>query len=295
MEERLAKAASVLTNTENNLTDRFRALFVLKNLGGAAAIDAISKVFSDESALLKHECAYCLGQIRDPYAIDCLTTVLDDEQQDVMVRHEAGEALGAIGDERAVDILTKYKNDERPELSETCQIALDLIKWASSGEALPEGSVNPYASVDPAPPTAPKSPEELKADLLNTDLSLFQRYRALFALRNDGSEEAVLAIVAGLDDTSALFRHEIAYVLGQMQHPAAVEGLSKRLVIPEENYMVRHECAEALGAIATEECLPILQKYAKDSEQVVRESCEVALDMHAHETSGSFQYASVDE
>ena len=41
-----------------------------------------------------------------------------------------------------------------------------------------------------------------------------------------------------------------AYVLGQMQHPASVEGLKARLQDAEENYMVRHECAEALGSIA---------------------------------------------
>lgn len=35
------------------------------------------------------------------------------------------------------------------------------------------------------------------------------------------------AIVAGLNDKSALFRHEMAYVLGQMQHPESVEGLRK--------------------------------------------------------------------
>lgn len=45
--------------------------------------------------------------------------------------------------------------------------------------------------------------------------------------------------------------------------------------------MVRHEAAEALGSIATDECLPILVEMAKAPgvPRVVRESCEVALDM----------------
>lgn len=55
--------------------------------------------------------------------------------------------------------------------------------------------------------------------------------------------------------------------------------------------MVRHECAEALGAIATDECRSILEKYLKDQERVVRESCEVALDMCDYENSEEFQYA----
>lgn len=55
--------------------------------------------------------------------------------------------------------------------------------------------------------------------------------------------------------------------------------------------MVRHEAAEALGSIGTKDCYPALQTFAKDSERVVRESCEVGLDMWEHENSGNFQYA----
>jgi HEAT repeat protein len=45
--------------------------------------------------------------------------------------------------------------------------------------------------------------------------------------------------------------------------------------------MVRHEAAEALGSIATPEVLTTLKAHASPEEQsrVVRESCEVALDM----------------
>jgi deoxyhypusine monooxygenase len=53
--------------------------------------------------------------------------------------------------------------------------------------------------------------------------------------------------------------------------------------------MVRHECAEALGSVATETCLPVLQRFAGDAERVVKESCDVALDMHAYESSGVFE------
>ena len=55
--------------------------------------------------------------------------------------------------------------------------------------------------------------------------------------------------------------------------------------------MVRHECAEALGSIATDECMKVLDDYKEDKEVVVKESCEVALDMCEYENSDSFQYA----
>ena len=55
--------------------------------------------------------------------------------------------------------------------------------------------------------------------------------------------------------------------------------------------MVRHEAAEALGSIGKEECLSVLQRYSEDGERVVKESCEVALDMLEYESSEQFQYA----
>jgi len=42
--------------------------------------------------------------------------------------------------------------------------------------------------------------------------------------------------------------------------------------------MVRHEAAEALGAVGTTAALEVLRKFLSDPEQVVRESCQVALD-----------------
>jgi len=45
--------------------------------------------------------------------------------------------------------------------------------------------------------------------------------------------------------------------------------------------MVRHEAAEALGGIATPEVLPHLREWMskEDAPRVVRESCQVAIDM----------------
>lgn len=285
----------VLVDPGVDLTQRFRALFTLRNLGGAEAIDWISKAFSDESALLKHELAYCLGQMQDRRAIPTLTDVLKDTQQEPMVRHEAGEALGAIGDSVVLDLLKEYSQDPVIEVAETCQLAVRRLEWLQSGgdRQLEDGSTdkNPYSSVDPAPPAARKTVPELRSTLLDEGLPLFERYRAMFALRNLGTEEAALALGDGLQCSSALFRHEIGYVLGQMQHPAAVPALRAALERSCENPMVRHEAAEALGSIGRDECLAVLQRYRGDQERVVKESCEVALDMLEYENSEQFQYA----
>ncbi len=55
---------AILLDEKRPMKERYRALFTLRNLGGRESIDEISRCFSDQSALLKHECAYCLGQVR---------------------------------------------------------------------------------------------------------------------------------------------------------------------------------------------------------------------------------------
>jgi deoxyhypusine monooxygenase len=81
-----------------------------------------------------------------------------------------------------------------------------------------------YTSIDPAPPSSgllagtPK-PEDvsdggifaLKAKLLDTSLPLFERYRAMFALRNVGTPAAVDALASGFSDDSALFKYAVIH------------------------------------------------------------------------------------
>lgn len=281
-----------LADQSQPLTNRFRALFTLQNLGGHEAIDCISKCF-DPSALLKHELAYCLGQMQDEYAIPYLIRVLKDKKQEAMVRHEAGEALGAIGSPEVLNVLREYASDPQIEVAETCQLALQRIEWLNekSSQESKNLSTNPYKSIDPAPPSQTEDTETLKNILLDESRPLFERYRAMFSLRNKGDEDSVLALADGLKCRSALFRHEIAYVLGQMQHEAAIPQLIQNLEDLRESAMVRHECAEALGSIAKDQCLTALEKYSKDQERVVKESCVVALDMYNYEQSKDFQYA----
>lgn len=284
---------AVLNNVDRPLKERFRALFTLRNINTPLAIDEICRSFGDASALLKHESAYCLGQMQNTVAIAPLTAVLADVQQEPMVRHEAAEALGAIGDASVRSTLEQYLHDECIEVRETCEIALARVDWLASRQAAAEheGDDNPFASVDPSPPAATRDVAELRRVLLDDSETLFTRYRAMFSLRNLRTEEAVRAIGAGLKCGSALFRHEIAFVLGQLQEPCSVPFLAESLCDAAENEMVRHECAEALGAIATDECTELLNAYVTDGKRVVKESCEVALDMCEYENSKEFQYA----
>jgi deoxyhypusine monooxygenase len=325
----------ILTSESEPLARRFRALFSLKHLASVKpptvqtepAIEAIAAAFTSPSALLKHELAYCLGQSGHNAAVAPLRGVLEDKEEDAMCRHEAAEALGALSDKGSLDLLKQLRDDTQEEevVRETCDIAVDRIEWEHGLQKGTEqlkkrygGSISQhilalltedsdFTSIDPAPPLpqsteAPSIPD-LEKTLLDTSLPLFQRYRAMFALRDLSSPPdlptavpAVHALARGFGDPSALFRHEIAFVFGQLSHPASIPSLTEALSNTKEASMVRHEAAEALGSLGDEEGVEdTLRKFLDDPEQVVRDSVIVALDMAEFEKNGEVEYAIVPQ
>ncbi|RDA96263.1 hypothetical protein CP533_1785 [Ophiocordyceps camponoti-saundersi (nom. inval.)] len=304
-----------LCSESTPLPVRFRALFSLKHVAKTSqgqpaddAIDAIAAGFKSPSALLKHELAYCLGQTGKDAAIEPLRQVLSDLQEDPMCRHEAAEALGALGKMDNLSLLQYFRDREGEDVvvKETCEIAIDRIQWenstARSQEKLRQSD---FASVDPAPPMpeSGKTVDDLGKELMDVKSPLFLRYRAMFALRDLASRPdaptaipAVLALAEGFKDKSALFRHEIAFVFGQLSHPASIPALTAALSDVNEASMVRHEAAEALGSLGGEDGVEeILKRFLKDKEKVVRESVVVALDMADYEKSADAEYALVPE
>ncbi|MBT4070929.1 MAG: HEAT repeat domain-containing protein [Euryarchaeota archaeon] len=139
--------------------------------------------------------------------------------------------------------------------------------------------ISQYGSVDPAPPSTESDVEKLKHQLLDENMQMFQRMRAVFSLRNNGTDEACLVLCSAFTSKSALLRHELAYVLGQMQNSVAVPTLIERLSDLDEHIMVRHEAAEAMGAIGDISAKPVLERFLNDENIEVAESCEVALDL----------------
>lgn len=125
----------------------------------------------------------------------------------------------------------------------------------------------------------------------------------MFALRDMASPPdlptavpAIHALASGFKDPSALFRHEIAFVFGQLSHPASIPSLTETLSDTSEVSMVRHEAAEALGSLGDEEGVEAtLRLFSDDPEQVVRDSVIVALDMAEFEKNGEKEYATLGD
>jgi HEAT repeat protein len=142
-----------------------------------------------------------------------LSRVLSDPEDAIIARHEAAEALGALGDASTIPVLRTQLHDPNVEIQETAQLALDLLDWRAraGSSAEPEGplDVNPYQSHDPAPADlASKTVAQLRADLLDASKSMFDRYRAMFSLRNRGTRECV-EVGAGAGAAAGVIRAQL--------------------------------------------------------------------------------------
>ena len=124
--------------------------------------------------------------------------------------------------------------------------------------------VSEYGSVDPAPASDEINFETMKSILLDDSARMFERMRVVFKFRNIRDSQSCIALCQAFSTKSALLRHELAYVLGQMQMDEAIPTLTDRLSDLNEHVMVRHEAAEALGAIGNLSATPVLAAYLAD-------------------------------
>lgn len=278
--ESISNFSNILKDESEPLKLRFRALFALRSICTDESVSAIAQAFTTSSVLLKHELAYVLGQMQNRSALPILQKILKDEKEDEIVRHEAAEAIATFGDMEYYPLLQEYSDisvSNSKAVSETCLIGAELIKNGGAKKSL-------FGSLDPA--LAPQSTalEDLRSTYLNEDKPLYERYTAMFGLRDLGTEEAVEALAAGFNakNRSDLFEHEIAFVFGQMSHPASAKHLARVLLDETRHEMVRHECAEALGTINTEEAKAVLTSLKDISNRIIRESVEIGLDIHEY-------------
>ena len=318
----LISALAMKTNNNNSNDDDDPAF-----LAAAKTTTKTCRLRAD--ALFRHEVAFALGQMQSKKATSALISVLKNECEHGMTRHECAEALGAIGDDSAVDVLREMHEDETQcrEVRETASLALRRIEHVtkkkkksaaivgarvgSKKETTAVGiaekeddddDVRRAYSVDPVPAMdASVETNTLAAIILDDTADIWERYGAMFALRNRAQETFGLAktrenerVVELCSSTlgktlrsetvhSALLKHEICYVLGQLRedddNDIAREALFDCLEDPNEHAMVRHEAAEAIGSRGGAGAEALLRKYLSCEDRVVRESCEVALDM----------------
>ena len=214
-----------------------------------------------------------------------------------IVVHEAVEALGNLNSENTVRLIERYK-DSNQDISamvvETCELAQDLIRWnkdtnmgASEGIDLKKLK---FRTNDPAPPFNYQADptyadvSRLQQILLdNANYSLFERYRAMFTLRELYTEDSCRAICQTLlpenfEKCSALLKHEVAFVLAQMEKVfhIAVPFLMASCVDDNEAAIVKHEGLVAVGEMIDDKSM--IEHLLQHPDPIVAQSCAVALN-----------------
>ena len=220
--------------------------------------------------------------------------------------HEAVEALGNLSQKHTLDLIQRFNTKEGTStmVYETAFLADKLIRW---NETTNHGETEQldfkrlkFKTNDPAPPfniysgdettiASNKNIKRLEQMLLNKDeagktlsFDLFERYRALFTLRELNSKESLLAICQTLtkenmDTCGALLKHEVAYVLAQMEdvNEHSVDFLLESVLNDGEAPIVRHEALIAVGEMIDDKSR--LEHLLAHKEDIVSESCQVAL------------------
>ena len=270
MGNNLEKYIRLITSNTTPIKVKNRAIFYLRTLGTDEAALCLEKCITNNSVLLDHEIAYVLGQMGKQCSKPFLLELAKNEECNPIVRHEAIEALGNYGDKNIINDLLIYTDNEIPLIKESAILAIDKLKQKDQKISL-------FGSKDPAYPCESTDLTLLRDLFING--SLVEKYQSMFKLRDINTQTSVEILGEGFKDNSALLRHEVAYVFGQMENEHSVDILEAVLADKTEEDVVRHEAAEALGAIGSERCKKILEKYRNSSIQIIRESVEVGLEI----------------
>ncbi len=268
--DNINKLKEIIKSPQSSISTKMKCLFILRNLENADASLCIQDCLSHDSVLLDHEIAYVLGQMKQSNSIEFLFKVSNDTSINPIVRHEAIEALGNFEDSSLIERLRKFINDENPIIKESAILAINKLSTNSEGVSL-------YGTRDPA--VVFKGDFNKAIEMIENG-NLIEKYQAIFYFRDRNDKESVNILLKKFKDDSDLLRHEIAFVLGQMENENAIDGLIKVLEDPNEKDIVRHEAAEALGNIGTERCKEILNLYLKSDIKILRESAEVGLGIN---------------
>lgn len=181
-------------------------MFEIRGIGTVDAVKTLIDTFriEEKSDLLKHEICYCLGQMN---TTEENTRIIEEffekviaEDHSSIVIHEAVEGYANLNPENIHKLLEKFKGIDDDLIGETCDLALELNKWneetkCGETEGLDLKKLK-HATNDPAPPYNQEKDEKykdvewLKNLLLDPKEPIFERYRAMFTLREVGTDEA---------------------------------------------------------------------------------------------------------
>ncbi|KAH8741749.1 protein with 4xEZ_heat domains [Cryptosporidium ryanae] len=315
-------------NYSDSVLYRHEVLYVLGQMGLKSPLNCLYNILGnlDEHPMVRHEAGEAIAAIGDLKSMQVIEKYINDDSP--AVRETCYLARHSL----------RTKSKKREELNNTSDYGL-LNRRGVGDNPDNISDFNAFNTRDPTPPNnscETSQVEFLISDLLNSEMHLEKRYGALFALRNiltgvinsnqksnlldsqvkyKNESEIVNNIANKIaeamehDDKSAVFRHECAFVLGQIQVISTADSLSRVISNTNEESMVRHEAAFALGSVGSTDprfctsdndhlfnhdktdaarvrklAIETLTKFSNDSDIIVAESCIVGLQTIIDET-----------
>ena len=306
-----------MVNSEQLITNYNQIFSYLDNRSSypnTQLLFSLKELFTNtKSVLLRHEAVYVLGQLELLESIPFLISVANDQIESEVTRHEAIESIGSIIphlpspskiESQIKNALISYCNEESRIISETSLLTLSSITFPHPTDTTEikktktvEKGKNKYDRLDPVAPSTTDyshmSLQNLIPLLVNTNQSLPAKYRVLAALRDKGEEAGhiLCKFIRGATDygkPSALMKHEVCFMLGQISSGESVETLLGIVKDCQEEDVVRHEAAISIGTIVHgSDDIDMREMVRKEMELImmmkevddlVKESCVVAMD-----------------
>ena len=209
--KKISEYAHTIHNHDMPISERFAAMLSLRALSSIESIETLIMAFEYEikSDLLRHEICYSLGQMdtskKNAAIIKRFFEKIILEDHSEFVRHEAIEALDFVSEDLAMSLLENFKDQNSGILYDTYYVKKRYMDWEKETDFGKSEDLdvddNKFHSKDPAPFYNYKvDTKYTDIDLLtrilldNVNYDLFERYRALFTLRELNTEESLMAI-----------------------------------------------------------------------------------------------------
>jgi deoxyhypusine monooxygenase len=258
--------AKELLDLKNTCEKRIQAVFQLLKEQSVKGLDPlIHALFNDPSPIVRHECAYAIGELKSPKgfktidrgALALLNAIQSDPNRFVI--HEAALAIANLGEITAKKFIKNLHLSDDQDIVDTAIIALERLEIKSKG-------INIFDQ---------HQAEEI---ILNHDKPMEHRIQAAFRLLSDGSEQAVDLLVKAMHtEPNPIVKHEIVFSLGETALSTVVPDLIT-VINQDPNVFVVHEAALALGTLGDMKAKRILEGLLDHSESEIIESAEIALE-----------------
>lgn len=255
------EALEIVNNFDSKSAFVIEGLFTLMNAGDDKSLEGIFNCMKNHPCeLVRHEAAFCLGEMASEQAISVLKECYEKDKS-LVVKHECLMSLGTIGREEDLDFVSDKISHVEFEVKCSAIISRDRILQTNFFDDILEKR-DEY--------------ERMLFDYKNTSQN--DRIQILFKLMTIGDDRAIEIIYESLlNDPCRVVRHEGAFTLGEFKNKKATEFLMDA-ISKEKTGIVKHEGLFAIGTTGDKDCLNFVKKYLDDEEYIVRESAQIAVD-----------------